>query len=299
MTKRQRDEIEDVPEPGKLVRGWVFTLNNYVDEDWERMKTLECRYLVVGKEVGESGTPHLQGYVEFKDGKSLSAVRKCVSDRAHFSWRRGTPEQAEKYCKKDDDFLEKGEKLKTQKEKGEDEEERWKRIYEAAAEGRDEDIPYKVRFFNYKSIQAARAQHLRTERVLSSLNNFWIYGDSGIGKSDWVRRAFPGIYDKPSNANWWDLYDGEEAVMWDEFAPGCCTAPMLNRIADHYPFMAEVKGHYMKIRPKHVVIVSNYRPEDCYSGVALKAVQRRFNVVHMYVENDVLRTDKPISIKST
>ena len=78
---------------------WVFTLNNYTDDD----KPLDwpCEYVIYQKEKGASGTPHLQGYVEFKTNKRLSAVRKICST-AHWETRKGTQQQAIDYCTKKD-----------------------------------------------------------------------------------------------------------------------------------------------------------------------------------------------------
>lgn len=61
----------------KLSRGWVFTLNNYTEEEETLALALpwgwhEPSYGVIGKEVGESGTPHFQGYLYFKTEKSLN-----------------------------------------------------------------------------------------------------------------------------------------------------------------------------------------------------------------------------------
>lgn len=57
-------------------------------------------YLVYQEEVGDSGTHHLQGYVEFPNKKSLQQVRGIL-EGAHWEPRAGTAEQAAAYCKKD------------------------------------------------------------------------------------------------------------------------------------------------------------------------------------------------------
>jgi len=48
-------------------RNFVFTLNNYSEEEHETL--LKCdsfKYIIIGREIGDSGTPHLQGYAELK-----------------------------------------------------------------------------------------------------------------------------------------------------------------------------------------------------------------------------------------
>ncbi len=58
--------------PGVQSRRWIFTLNNYTEEevaDLEREEEV-FTYLLFGKEiVSSTGTPHLQGYFEFDPGK--------------------------------------------------------------------------------------------------------------------------------------------------------------------------------------------------------------------------------------
>ncbi len=78
-----------------------FTLNNPSDPipfDVEKMD-----YLVYQKEVGRNGTPHFQGYCEFKTKKRLAAVKELLGgDSVHIERRMGTQEAAIRYCKKDD-----------------------------------------------------------------------------------------------------------------------------------------------------------------------------------------------------
>lgn len=57
-------------------RAWCFTLNNYTDDCINHLDGVQCRYLLYGKEIGEQGTPHLQGYIVFKSARTLASVRK-------------------------------------------------------------------------------------------------------------------------------------------------------------------------------------------------------------------------------
>lgn len=94
--------------PNRAVQGkyWCFTLNNYTELEVQKLTALsypdEIKYIVFGKEVGESGTPHLQGYVEFGKRVRYERVRDIVGLRAYVARRIGTGLQASNYCKKDD-----------------------------------------------------------------------------------------------------------------------------------------------------------------------------------------------------
>lgn len=92
------------------VTRWCFTLNNYTDEDQERLRRLSetVKYLIFGREVGEAGTSHLQGFVVFHTSTRLATAKAAISDRAHLECARGTTQQAADYCKKEDDFEEFG-----------------------------------------------------------------------------------------------------------------------------------------------------------------------------------------------
>ena len=101
----------------KQYRNWVFTVNNYGATDIQIFGEVECRFVCYGKEVGESGTPHLQGLIIFdKRGKTLAGLKK-VHPTAHWEPMKGTIDQAYAYCVKDGDVYERGEKPMNQVEK--------------------------------------------------------------------------------------------------------------------------------------------------------------------------------------
>ncbi len=94
---------------------WVFTLNNYTDDEEQFIgdfgESELTGYLVVGRELGANGTPHLQGYFILSERHTLAWIRTTCPGlvRAHLEVSRGTPQQAADYCKKDGDYDEHGE----------------------------------------------------------------------------------------------------------------------------------------------------------------------------------------------
>lgn len=66
----------------------------------------EVVYLIFGREVGLSGTPHLQGTVCFQSRKRLSQVIAIIG-QAHCSVTRFLLQSID-YCKKDGDWVEQG-----------------------------------------------------------------------------------------------------------------------------------------------------------------------------------------------
>lgn len=81
---------------------WCFTLNNYTSEEMDRLEhlftTLECQWLW-GEEVGDEGTPHLQGYVEFPTRKR--PIETIGIKRIHWEKCKGSARANVEYVTKD------------------------------------------------------------------------------------------------------------------------------------------------------------------------------------------------------
>lgn len=93
---------------------YVATLNNYRPEDVAVLRTpnSKLRYIIVGHEVGEQGTPHLQIYFQLEKQAKLTTIKGWGGpwSRMHFEAARGTDSEAADYCKKDGNFFELGER---------------------------------------------------------------------------------------------------------------------------------------------------------------------------------------------
>lgn len=85
---------------------WVFTLNNYTDAERALLDGLvesssHVAFLSYGREVGESGTPHLQGHLELTTRMRVPQLKAILGQRVHLEVRRGSFEQAQQYVEKD------------------------------------------------------------------------------------------------------------------------------------------------------------------------------------------------------
>lgn len=97
---------------GPNKKNWCFTWNNYPSNYQEifqaKEEEIQCvggrysihRYLIAGKEKGENGTPHLQGYLQLKKKKRLTALKKLFPEQIHWESSRGDSESNITYCSK-------------------------------------------------------------------------------------------------------------------------------------------------------------------------------------------------------
>ncbi len=258
----------------KRSRGWCLTINNPPVEDLFAEHSAKLTYYVVGKEVGESGTPHLQAFVIFKNRARFTAVKKCFS-KAHIEPQKGTDSEAADYCKKDGDFIEVGEL--PDRVGGATEKRRWEEIWEHAKHGDLLAIPAQERIRCYSTLRRIQKDYMITPPDLSSVCGVWFHGPSGAGKSFTARKQFPSAYFKQCN-KWWDGYQDQPFVIIDDVDINhSCLGHHFKIWADRYSFLAENKGGAIHIRPSKIVITSQYSIDDIwFDEPTREALKRRF-----------------------
>lgn len=263
-------------------RAWCFTLNNYTDLEYTAIQEIVCRYLLVGKEVGKCGTPHLQGYIYFDSRRSLGGMKKLIP-RAHLEPAKGTPLQASLYCKKDGSFIEKGE-LPKQGARNDLEE-----IRDVIKKGGKMKDVVNIAT-SYQSVKMAEQilKYNEPSRTWKPLVK-WFYGSTGTGKT---RAAYEELgedcYTCLPTGRWFDGYDAHENVLVDDMRRDFMKFHELLRFLDRYAFRVETKGGTRQLLAKKIIITSAFHPEQLFeTREDLGQLIRRIDEIKKFGENNI------------
>lgn len=273
-----------------------------------------CSYACYGEEVAPTtNQKHLQGYIRFRHCKTKTAVinllpgfhitmcsrdnEACGSTIAH---------QNRMYCSKtreqdeepNEVFVEFGELPMDNKheEGGKRTREEWDKIKELAMEDKLDDIDSEIYIKYYQTLKKIAKDSQNLPQGLGEPCGVWYYGDTGTGKSHAARVDFPEAYLKLPN-KWWDGYCGQEYVIIDDFDKKHEMLGYHLKIwSDQYAFPCETKGGYGNIRPKKIVVTSNYHPKDIWSDFqTLGPLMRRFRITrfgNLSVQNPVVQDEE-------
>lgn len=245
----------------------VFTINNPTDEDVRMVKAVPCNRIIVGSEVGQNGTPHLQGAIIFARGMRRGAVCKLLGGRAHIKKMRGSWAQ-QVYCAKDADLPTGGiVRMEDNTKQGErtdiiafrDAIKAGKRPIQLIELHPNEMCKY-GRFE-----QRATAIYAK-ERTKGYLKPYvevrW--GKGGTGKTRAVYEMDDVYVAKLSPmANgwriWWDGYEGEDIILINEYT-GQLSWEEFKELTDGYQKRLEVKGGFTYGKFKKMYFTSNKHP---------------------------------------
>lgn len=264
-----------------MSRAWCGTLNNYTEAELLALKYAICRYAIIGKEKGANGTPHLQMYFYFKEKKSLRQM-KDLSERAHWEQAKGTPEQNVEYCSKEKDFWETGAKPMSQKDKGLAGKRAYEDAWKLAKKGDLEAIDPGIRITNYNTLKRIAHDFAERPESIAVLEHEWRWGPTGTGKSRPIQEGTYGpFYSKSASNKWWDGYKDEEVVLIDDFDKDHFKLGYELKVwSDHYAFHAEVKGGTIFIRPKKIIVTSNWKIDEIWVDEQIKGpLHRRFKEI--------------------
>lgn len=282
---------------------WVFTVNNPSISKEELADDIgeECKYLIIGDEVGDQGTPHFQGYLELKKKKRFPQVKLLFLPLVpHLEARRGTAQQASDYCKKEGSFLELG-SIQNQAGKRNDLENLTDMLV-ARQHMRDVALASPATWVrNYRGLAAFEQIIAPPPRPIKDEFELHLYyGRTGTGKTYKAIIENPGIFKKPVGKGLW--FDGltpeHTAILFDECNGNYALEHML-QITDKYECRVEVKGGHAFLDVPLIILTTNIHPATWYKdkdGVPYggreengRAFFRRFTKILFFVTRDDVR----------
>lgn len=107
FTNGSGEEGNTKPPPHRVSpsKSWCFTWNNYPEDALDQLFTVFKGFeWIAGKEVGEQGTKHLQGYVT-SDVKVRPIEKFKLCKEIHWEKCKGTKIQNLEYCAKEGDYV--------------------------------------------------------------------------------------------------------------------------------------------------------------------------------------------------
>lgn len=287
-------------------KDWCFTINNPTDEHLDALQSLDYKYLTYQPEIGEEGTPHLQGFVQLQVKDRMTAILKHMHEfvdtvdedgevlpgnTGHWAKRRGRPTEAAHYCQKPvgrewGDLPEVGCQCKHCIGI-----ERFDRFFEDGQIGEDRDAALATACSVLKEkglshvINRYPGLYVQNHSGMDKLENFYqperdfqtqvtvIWGRFGAGKTRYAMEAFPKPYMAPAfggrgQTDFFGRYQPRhhETLVLDDFYGNWKYTTFL-RVADRYPTEVHTKGGFQQVLVHDLVFTSNAPPSKWYPNV--------------------------------
>ncbi len=236
------------------------------------------RYAIYQLEIGENGTPHLQGYICFRSQIKALTLSNYFGGHPHLEPRRGTHTQAKEYCSKDDTRVEGPWTFGDDEGIPESQGARTDMI--GLKRDLDEDTKLTVIADNHFALYLRYPKAIKMYKRLKSTRRSWVMeiitliGGTGVGKSHWAHQHFgDDLYTVPASKSsgcYWDDYDGQETVLVDEMYGNRFAYGFLLMLCDQYPFTVPDHGGSINFNSRRIIFTSNADPDAWYPSIPEK-----------------------------
>lgn len=243
-------------------------------------------YLVYGHEIGDSQTPHLQGYMEIKKRKTLNGLKSTLKEinyafhGVHLEIARDSAEINYNYCHKQDkeNFVVKGTPMRSGVHKEFDEAidmiTNGSSIHEVAMQTPTAFVR------SYRGLERLWFHHNNNPRDFKT--EVYVYwGLTGSGKTRKVYDESKEAVYCHSGDRWFDGYNGQSNVLFDDFegqTSGITFRKWL-QLCDRYPMQVPVKGGFVNFAPKKIFFTSNVSPKEWYKEEDYAPMRRRIHLI--------------------
>ncbi len=227
------------------------------------------RYAIAGKETCPvTDRLHLQGYLQFMKRVSLNTAKRAFhapewSYKPHMEIQMAEDsKKAIDYCRKDGDIaFEVGTPNLDKPGKRND----LKRVREAIVEGESYNELFRNHpdwfgtLIRYPQGLSKGIHALQKRPCTGPLEAEWHFGPTGSGKSYWAYNEAPEgeeAYTK-SGDKWWDGYDAESLVIFDDIRGGNNFVNLL-RLLDGRLKLGQIKGSHTSLKVTRVIFTCPY-----------------------------------------
>lgn len=239
-----------------------------------------CYWIFQFENCPDTGNRHAQGYMHWKNAKKLDQVKKVFSVKTHWEVRRGNHEEAKAYCMKEESRIdgpyEGGLEFEPAQGKRSDLEEvidmikSGSKLSEIVDECTSQFIKYPRGIERAHQILGLKNHMEKRDLEPPEVHVRW--GDVGVGKSAFVWEKEKDLYTVPIGSKWdkiwWDGYDGEEAVLFDDFEFYKDHLNPILRWTDRYPAQVPFKGGHAPMVAKRFYFTGNLEPSKWWEGAS-------------------------------
>ncbi|CAF3337911.1 unnamed protein product [Rotaria socialis] len=275
----------------KICKSWTLTLFNYTQADIDFLDNLECNYIIYGKEIcPKTKKPHIQGYVTFKNAWRFKALHK-LHHMIHWIAAVGRPEANINYCKKDGDFYIRDNRTQGSRN---DLKELAANIVHTGLDATILELPHM--YLKYHNGMEKLSGRIKCRPRDFAPEVYWLWGKSGTGKTRQVVEKEPDLWISGETLKWWDGYEGQEAVLFDDFREDQCSFVWLLRLLDRYPVTVQTKGGTRQFCSKRIYITCPRTPEKEFAFIMneeIKQLLRRIKSVTEVTEVGIGNTNYP------
>lgn len=142
------------------------------------------------------------------------------------------------------------------------------------------DNHFKTMVKYHKAIQVYALQKVKPRDFSTTV--FWLWGVSGEGKSTLAKKLAAHLggrvfYKTVSMKEWYDGYDGQDVIVWDDFnASHIKYTALMQMTGNDYPMRVQIKGTSCHYRAKYAIFTSIKHPSDVYKpGLWEHGLKRR------------------------
>lgn len=293
---------------GTKSRRFVLTLNNYTDSEVARIRDPPdfVKYVGFSFEVGNSGTPHVQGWIQTWEPCRIKQLSKQWLNRAHFEVMIASFDCNDAYCNKQNEM----EHIGTRPEQGRrtdiigvkrrlDDGESFRSLME-------DEATFALCIRNERSLRAYAEQQRYKRLRKEGRKHPKVYiriGPTRSGKTSYVydKHGYDNVFLCPDNGcKWFDGYGGEPVILFDDVENGKVPpVEVFKRITDGYPgFQAPIKGGHTYMRPEFIYFTSNHVVKEWWPGISKQdwdaCKERITEIVAVYKDkDDVVLYPKP------